>query len=266
MKKKQFTITGISIWRIFAYFVIYSFIGYIIETLYAFVLYGVIESRQSFLYGPFCSIYGLGAVVMICTLQYFGKDIHTLFLGGFLSGSITEYIVSFIGEKLLNTKWWDYSDKFLNINGRICLIYSIFWGLLGLYLIKVVNPLIDKLISWIKTKCGVVKLRSVATILTVALIIDCIVSGIAIDFFLTRVAVENDLDISHKEQRIEKYNQVYVENTNLSKFIYKYWGNNKMIKTYPNLTIRLANGELKRIKEFYPDIEPYYFLINNNKD
>lgn len=261
MKKKQFTITGISIWRIFAYFVIYSFIGYIIETLYAFVLYGVIESRQSFLYGP-----GLGAVVMICTLQYFGKDIHTLFLGGFLSGSITEYIVSFIGEKLLNTKWWDYSDKFLNINGRICLIYSIFWGLLGLYLIKVVNPLIDKLISWIKTKCGVVKLRSVATILTVALIIDCIVSGIAIDFFLTRVAVENDLDISHKEQRIEKYNQVYVENTNLSKFIYKYWGNNKMIKTYPNLTIRLANGELKRIKEFYPDIEPYYFLINNNKD
>lgn len=261
MKKKKFTITGISIWRIFAYFVIYSFIGYIIETLYAFVLYGVIESRQSFLYGPFCSIYGLGAVVMICTLQYFGKDIHTLFLGGFLSGSVTEYIVSFVGEKLLNTKWWDYSDKFLNINGRICLIYSIFWGLLGLYLIKVVNPLIDKLINFIKTKCGVVKLRSVATISTVVLIIDCIVSGLAIDFFLTRVAVENDLEVSYKEQRLEKYNQVYIENTNLSKFIYKYWGNNKMIKTYPNLTIKLANGELKRISEYYPDIPPYYLKI-----
>lgn len=261
MKKKKFTITGISIWRIFAYFVIYSFIGYIIETLYAFVLYGVIESRQSFLYGPFCSIYGLGAVVMICTLQYFGKDIHTLFLGGFLSGSVTEYIVSFVGETLLNTKWWDYSDKFLNINGRICLIYSIFWGLLGLYLIKVVNPLIDKLINFIKTKCGVVKLRSVATISTVVLIIDCIVSGLAIDFFLTRVAVENDLEVSYKEQRLEKYNQVYIENTNLSKFIYKYWGNNKMIKTYPNLTIKLANGELKRISEYYPDIPPYYLKI-----
>ncbi len=261
MKKKQFTITGISIWRIFAYFVIYSFIGYIIETLYAFVLYGVIESRQSFLYGPFCSIYGLGAVVMICTLQYFGKDVHTLFLGGFLSGSVTEYVVSFIGEKLLNTKWWDYSDKFLNINGRICLIYSIFWGLLGLYLIKVVNPLIDKLINWIKTKFGVIKLRSVATILTVALIIDCIISGVAIDFFLTRVAVENDLNVSNKEKRLEKYNDIYIENTNLSKFIYKNWGNNKMIKTYPNLTIKLANGELKRISEYYPDIPPYYLKI-----
>ncbi len=261
MKKKQLTITGISIWRIFAYFVIYSFIGYIIETLYAFVLYGVIESRQSFLYGPFCSIYGLGAVVMICTLQYFGKDIHTLFLGGFLSGSITEYVVSFIGEKLLNTKWWDYSDKFLNINGRICLIYSIFWGLLGLYLIKVVNPLIDKLINWIKTKCGVIKLRSVATILTVGLIIDCIVSGVAIDFFLTRVAVENDLNVSFKEQRLEKYNDIYIENTNLSEFIYKNWGNNKMIKTYPNLTIKLANGELKRVSDYYPEIPPYYLKI-----
>lgn len=261
MKKKQFTITGISIWRIFAYFVIYSFIGYIIETLYAFVLYGVIESRQSFLYGPFCSIYGLGAVVMICTLQYFGKDIHTLFLGGFLSGSITEYVVSFVGEKLLNTKWWDYSDKFLNINGRICLIYSIFWGLLGLYLIKVVNPLIDKLINWIKTKCGIIKLRSVATILTVGLIIDCIISGVAIDFFLTRVAVENDLDVSFKEQRLEKYNDVYIENAHLSEFIYENWGNNKMIKTYPNLTIKLANGELKRVSDYYPEIPPYYLKI-----
>ncbi len=261
MKKKKLTITGISIWRIFAYFVIYSFIGYIIETLYAFVLYGVIESRQSFLYGPFCSIYGLGAVVMICTLQYFGKDIHTLFLGGFLSGSITEYVVSFVGEKLLNTKWWDYSDKFLNINGRICLIYSIFWGLLGLYLIKVVNPLIDKLINWIKTKCGIIKLRSVATILTVGLIIDCIISGVAIDFFLTRVAVENDLDVSFKEQRLEKYNDVYIENAHLSEFIYENWGNNKMIKTYPNLTIKLANGELKRVSDYYPEIPPYYLKI-----
>ncbi len=148
MEKKTFKIAGISIWRILAYFVIYSFMGYIIETIYAFILYGVVESRQSFLYGPFCSIYGLGAVIMICVLQYFGKNIHTLFLGGFLTGSVTEYMVSLIGEKLLSTSWWDYSDKFLNVNGRICFIYSVFWGLLGLYLIKVVNPKVDKVIDW----------------------------------------------------------------------------------------------------------------------
>lgn len=62
-------ISGISVWRILSYFIIYSIIGYIIEETYALVLYGVIESRQSFLYGPFCSIYGVGAVIMICSLQ-----------------------------------------------------------------------------------------------------------------------------------------------------------------------------------------------------
>jgi len=85
MYMKNIKIFGISIWRILAYFIIYSFIGYLIETTYALVLYGVIESRQSFLYGPFCSIYGVGAVIMICALQKV-KDgnTHTLFLGGFV--------------------------------------------------------------------------------------------------------------------------------------------------------------------------------------
>ncbi len=260
MKNKSFTIAGISIWRILAYFVIYSFIGFLIETLYAFVLYGVIESRQSFLYGPFCSIYGLGAVVMICVLQYFGKNGHTLFLGGFLTGSFIEYIVSFIGEKLLNTKWWDYSDKFLNINGRICFVYSIFWGLLGLYLIKVVNPRIDKLIDWIKTKLGEARSKVISTILTVLLLIDCVASGVAIDFFLTRVAVENNLDVENTQEIREKYNKI-CENEDLANFVNKYWGNEKMIRTYPNLTMRLENGEFIMIKNLYPDIQSYYLKI-----
>lgn len=81
---KNFKISGISIWRILGYFIIYSFIGYLIETTYALVLYGVVESRQSFLYGPFCSIYGVGAVVMICALQKVKNSTHRLFLGGFV--------------------------------------------------------------------------------------------------------------------------------------------------------------------------------------
>ena len=77
-------ILGISIWRILVYFIIYSFIGYFIEMMYAGILYGIVESRQSFLYGPFCAIYGMGAVLMICSLHRLNKNVHTLFLGGFL--------------------------------------------------------------------------------------------------------------------------------------------------------------------------------------
>ena len=68
-KKKSFTILGTSIWRILAYFIIYSFIGFIIETIFALVMYSTFESRQSFLYGPFCGIYGVGAVVMYVILN-----------------------------------------------------------------------------------------------------------------------------------------------------------------------------------------------------
>lgn len=258
IKKRKIQICGISIWRIFAYFIIYSIIGYIIETSFALIVYGVIESRQSFLYGPFCSIYGVGATIMILSLQYFKKNGHSIFIGGFIVGSIVEYVVSFLGEVILGIKWWDYSDRFLNINGRICFSYSIFWGLLGVYLMKVINPKIDKIIDWIKLKIKIKVLKPVTLVIIVLMFIDCVASGIATDWFLTRMIVENDLKVSDKEERIIEYEKVY-NNENLSKFISKFWNNNKMIKTYPNLTLTLEDGTYLYIKTLLPDIEPYFY-------
>ncbi len=258
-------IAGISIWRILAYFIIYSVIGFLIESTYALVLYGVIESRQSFLYGPFCSIYGVGAVVMICALQSFKKNNHTLFIGGFVVGSITEYTVSFIGEKFLNTSWWDYSDKFLNLNGRISLIYSIFWGLLGLYLLNVVNPKIDKFLDYLKEKVNVKIARSFIAIFIIVLFLDCAVSWVALDFYLTRTTVENNLDVDDKQKVVAKYNYVYKENEKLSNFVYKFWSDNTMVKTYPNVTIRLSNGEFVLAKNYHQNITPYYYKFNRSE-
>ena len=150
--KKRIAINGISIWRILAYFIIYSVAGYIIETIYGMITKGVWESRQSFLYGPFCGIYGLGAVVMIVCLHKFPKKYNALFLGGFVVGSIVEYVVSLFGEMVLGVKWWDYSNMPLNLNGRICVYFSIFWGFLGIYLIASLNPKVDRIINWIKSK------------------------------------------------------------------------------------------------------------------
>ena len=69
--KTEFKILGISIWKICAYFIIYSFFGYVIETLFAIITMGTWECRQSFLYGPFLGIYGVGAVLIILFAQYF---------------------------------------------------------------------------------------------------------------------------------------------------------------------------------------------------
>ena len=116
-QKWGFSILGISIWKIFAYFIIYSILGYIIETLFGIATKGVWESRQSFLYGPFCAIYGVGAALMIIFLHKYSKRYNTLFVLGFIIGSIVEYLVSFLGEMMLHVKWWDYSNM-------PCLLYT----------------------------------------------------------------------------------------------------------------------------------------------
>ena len=62
---------------------------------------------------------------MILSLQHFNQNNNRLFWGGFIVGSIIEYVVSWIGEVILNVKWWDYSNMPLNLNGRICVFFSI---------------------------------------------------------------------------------------------------------------------------------------------
>ena len=258
--KKTFTIMGISIWRILAYFIIYSVIGYIIETLYGIITKGVWESRQSFLYGPFCGIYGLGAVIMIIFLHKYQKKYNALFIGGFIVGSITEYIVSLFGEMVLGVKWWDYSGMPLNLNGRICVYFSIFWGFLGMYLIASLNPKIDRLINWIKSKFKSLKaLKGITITIIILLLLDYIATGFAINFFLIRMIAKNDINVENKEQVMQEYNTIY-GNEKLSDFIYTFWGDKKMIKTFPNLKTTDKDGNIIYMDSLL-DIQPYYMQI-----
>ena len=266
-ERKRITINGISIWRILAYFIIYSVAGYIIETLYGIITKGVWESRQSFLYGPFCGIYGLGAVVMILCLHKFPKKYNVLFIGGFIVGSIVEYVISLFGEMVLGVKWWDYSNMPLNLNGRICVYFSVFWGFLGIYLIASLNPKVDRLINWVKSKLKTQKaLKAFVVTVFTLLMLDCIATAFAIEFFLVRMIAKNDLDVPRKEIVLEKYDKIY-GNENLSKFIYTFWGDRKMIKTFPNLKIKDVNGNIIYMDSLL-DIQPYYLRVHdiNNKN
>lgn len=263
-KKKKITIMGLSVWRIMAYFVIYSVVGYIIETIFGIITKGVWESRQSFLYGPFCAIYGLGASVMIMFLHKYSKNYTRLFIGGFIVGSIVEYLVSWIGELLLGVKWWDYSDMPLNINGRICVYFSIFWGFLALYLIASFNPRIDRLINWIKSKLSVKALKALTTTVTFVLLTDCIVTGIALSFFLIRMVNDYDLNVPNKEIIVHKYEDIY-KDEKLSNFIYKYWGDKKMLRTFPNLKVQDIDGNMIYMDSLLSDIQPYYYKFHFKK-
>lgn len=260
--KKNKTIFGFSIWRLIAYFIIYSVLGFVIETAFGAVTKGVIESRKSFLYGPFCAIYGLGAVVMILCLQPFKKNNNTLFWGGFVAGSVIEYLVSLIGELIFHVIWWDYSDMPLNINGRVCVYFSIFWGLLGIYLVSYINPKIDKLINFIKRKISDKALKIIEMITAVFLIVDCLVTAYALKAFYIRMVKLHNINIGNVEMIDKEYDKMY-GNKKKSDFIYKYWGDEKMIKTLPNLKLQDNDGKIVYFDSLLPDIQTYYYKFSD---
>lgn len=258
--KLEYKILGIRIWKIFTYFIIYSVLGYIIETLFALVTMGVVESRQSFLYGPFLGIYGVGAVFIILFTKYFDKNNFTLFIGGYIIGTLTEYILSFLIEVILETKWWDYSGKILNVNGRVCLLYSIFWGILTVFLVRKVNPKIDKLCNWLQEKISRKVLKMAVSIIIIFLLVDCFATIYAQDQFITRMVVEKGIPVSNYEEVQRKYEKTY-QNEALANFIHTFWGDEKMIRTFPNIKIEDKDHNTIYLSSLLPEIQPYYKKI-----
>ncbi len=263
-KKEHIKICGISIWRILAYFVVYSVAGFIIETIFGLLTKGVLESRKSFLYGPFCSIYGLGAVLMILPLQKYKKNNYTLFFAGFFIGSIIEYMVSLIDELIFHIKWWDYSDQIFNINGRICVLFSLFWGLLAIYLMSDINPRIDKFIDFVKSKIPANYMKTVIIISILFLSFDLGITAYALQMFSVRIIHENNLNVSNKQLMDNLYEKVYVNDPKQKDFIYKFFGDEKMIKTFPNIKIEDVDGNILFFRNYVKDIKPYYYNFRIN--
>ena len=262
-EKKHFNINGIVIYRILAYFIIYSILGFVLETIFALIVYGKLESRQGFLYGPVCPIYGVGAVVLIIALQKFKKNGYTLFFGGFVVGSVVEFVISLIGEFIFNVRWWDYSNRFLNIDGRICLLYSIYWGLISIFLMKQINPMVNRLIELLKQKMSIKKLKVITIILIFLLLIDFLISGFVIHVFLARTVVENNLEVSNKESYEQTYKNIY-KNQTIERLMNEIWNEQFIVKVYPNLKLRLKDGTDVLIQDYYKNVVPYYYKFENN--
>lgn len=258
--KKGITIFGVSIWKIFLYFIIYSILGFILETIFGLITKGVIESRKSFLIGPFCGIYGLGAVIMILALKNVKKNNFSLFFGGFIVGSIVEYVVSWFGEVFLNVIWWDYSDIPFNINGRVCIEFSIIWGLLAIFLMTYCNPKVDNLINWLYNKFSTKYLKPIISFIIIFLFIDACVTGFALKMFFTRLVNDYKLDLANTDQYITEYTNFY-NNPKVKEFVNKYFSNEVILKTFPNLKVTKQNGEVLYVCDIFPDIQEEYVRI-----
>ncbi|WP_312091770.1 putative ABC transporter permease [Aminipila sp.] len=137
----------------FCYFVIYSFLGWCMEVAYAAVNSGKFVNR-GFLNGPVCPIYGFGMITVIACLTPLMYNKIYLFLGAVLLTSALEWLTGFILEKLFRGKWWDYSNMPFNLNGYICLKFSILWGLACIIIMDVLHPAIRIIVAEIPVLAG----------------------------------------------------------------------------------------------------------------
>ena len=189
-------------------FFIYSILGWIVE-----IINGLIQTKKivnrGFLIGPYCPIYGIGVCLLTALLSKYANDIPILFFMSMLICGTLEYFTSYIMEKVFKARWWDYSKRKFNINGRICLETLIPFGIAGVVLVKYVNPFFLQILEFDA-------LKFILIIISVIFIIDFVFSfkGI-LGFRKTTKQVEKEVkdnteEISKhmKELATEKYEEL----------------------------------------------------------
>lgn len=176
---------GLNVYKLLLVCFIGSFCGVIIEMLWCLVSRGYIESRAGLVYGPFNLLYGFGAVVLtVCLYRFRNRSAWISFLGGVIVGSVVEYFCSWGQEFVFGTRSWDYSNMPFNLNGRICLLYSMFWGLLGVLWIKNLYPRMAKLILKIPDLAG----KICTWVLLAFFVVNIVMSGLALTRWTQRNA------------------------------------------------------------------------------
>ena len=169
---------GIGFYKLFWLFLIGAFVGDLIETVFVWGTSGVLMSRSSLLYGPFSVVWGLGAAILTVVLRgLMDKSDRYIFVGGALMGGVYEYMCSVVTEKLFGKVFWDYSKIPFNLNGRINLLYCVFWGIAAVIWVKEVYPRISALIEKIPMKVGKVLTWVLVVLLAVDVLLSCMALG-----------------------------------------------------------------------------------------
>ena len=176
---------GLGFYKVFWMFFICSLLGDWIETVYVYLVSGVLMSRSSVIYGTFSLVWGLGGALFTVVLQPLReRNDRMVFLGGFFLGGAFEYLCSVFTEVVFGTVFWDYSDMPFNIQGRTNLLFMFFWGVLALVWVKAVYPRLNRWIERIPPVTGTV----LTWCLVVFMVLNALLSGMAMGRYIERQA------------------------------------------------------------------------------
>lgn len=206
--KEQAFAKGLCFDKLVLIFFVSALVGDWIETLFVWTTSGKLMSRSSLLYGTFSIVWGLGGAIATGLLYSLkDKNDRYIFIGGFLLGGVYEYSCSVFTEVVFGTVFWDYSDMPFNLNGRINLLFCFFWGILSIVWIKLLYPAISKPIE----KTHIVTGKIVTWLIIVLMVMDMMVSGLAISRYVQRKAgmkndtrIEKFIDYTYPDELIEQ--------------------------------------------------------------
>ena len=217
----------------FLLFLIYSFIGWIIEMVVYLRRYKKVIDR-GFLIGPILPLYGFGAILMIIFLGKYSNDIITLFCMSALLCTVLEYLTSYIMEKLFHARWWDYSDMKYNIEGRVRLKNSLLFGLGGVLVVPFVNPFLVSLLS----KLSVDTINTAAVIFFIMFAIDvCFSCKVIFSFrsLITDVRKDSSAEINKLVKKMIAKDSIFAK---------------RLVHAFPNLKLNINKLKKKKGKFF----------------
>lgn len=180
--------------HLLAFFYIYAFLGWGVEIAYHALTTGHLVNR-GMLAGPVCPIYGAGMLAMIGLTEPLQQSWFLTFLGAMVICSILELVVGLVLRALFHTQWWDYSKEPFNIAGLVCLRFSIFWGLGGAFLIKVVHPPIRDAVVLVPP----VLLAVIVAALSVVMLCDLVITVRGIRHLQSQSALLFDIEAQMRE-------------------------------------------------------------------
>lgn len=224
---------------IFLTFIIYSFFGYILEIIVCSISYKKIVNR-GFFFGPWCPIYGVGAILILLTLLRYKYSIALVFIFGVLITTMIEYYTSYLLEKIFHNKWWDYSNRKDSINGRICIGNMIGFGIGSCLIIYIAQPFILSFLGIFHQYV----LNIIAIFLAIVFIADCIYSFIIAYTLRNRIIIAEEL----KAEKIKMLPTIFekkfknkIKNINIKRIRY--------FRAFPNLK-KKYDFELGEIKNW----------------
>lgn len=219
---------------------VYAVAGWIME-----VICKSIEAKKfidrGFMIGPYCPIYGWGAIAITILLHRYTNDWVVLFLMSVITCGVLEYVTSYVMEKLFHARWWDYSKRKYNINGRVCLETLIPFGILGLIIMYVTNPFILSQFAKVPEQT----LNIIAIILFVIFSIDGLISLVVVSNVRTtstRLNANNGGTMDNTEEMTAKVKEVLLGKSVLHR---------RLIHAYPNLqaTLKKKKEEIRQKTE-----------------